>query len=92
MHLPHSVFSQKQLDLFLWLLRINKVESVPSTKAMNRLNKMMQGVCGIETIAYDGRLGHRYHVNNLSQILAQVSVFSDLFSLLILKFIFIGNV
>lgn len=73
MHLPRSVFSRKQLDLFLWLLRANHVESVPSTKNMTTLNKILQGICGIETIAYDGRLGHRYHVNNLSQILAQVS-------------------
>ncbi len=73
MHLPRSVFSRKQLDLFLWLLRVNHVESVPSTKNMTSLNKILQGVCGIETIAYEGRLGHPYHVNNLSQILAQVS-------------------
>ncbi|KAF9470696.1 hypothetical protein BDN70DRAFT_821012 [Pholiota conissans] len=71
MHLPRSIFSRKQLDLFLWLLRVNRVESVPSTKSMNLLNKMMQGNCGIDTIAYEGRLDHRYHVNGLSQILAQ---------------------
>ncbi|KAF8180363.1 hypothetical protein BJ912DRAFT_929302 [Pholiota molesta] len=71
MHLPRSVFSRQQLDLFLWLLRVNKVDSVPSVKSMNTLNKIMQGVCGIDTVAYNGRLGHRYHVNNLGQILAQ---------------------
>ena len=49
MHLPRSVFSRKQLDLFLWLLRVNRVESVPSTKNMTTLNKILQGVCGIET-------------------------------------------
>jgi hypothetical protein len=83
MHLPRSVFSRSQLDLFLWILRVNKVESVPSTKAMNRLNQMMQGLCGIDTIAYDGRLGHRYHVNNLGQILAQVSFLHDLYDSMI---------
>lgn len=75
MHLPRSVFSRKQLDLFLWLLRVNQVDSVPSTKSMSTLNKLLQAICGIETIAYDGRLGNRYHVNNLGQILAQVSTY-----------------
>ena len=79
MHLPRSVFSRKQLDLFLWLLRANHVDSVPSTKNMTTLNKALQGICGIETIPYDGRLGNRYYVNNLSQILAQVSLSLDAF-------------
>jgi hypothetical protein len=74
MHLPRSVFSQKQLDLFLWVLRANKVDDVPSIKTMKDLNKELQGMCGIETIGYDGKLGHRYYVNNMSQILAQVII------------------
>ncbi|KAF4617992.1 hypothetical protein D9613_012967 [Agrocybe pediades] len=72
MHLPRSVFSRKQLDLFLWLLRVNKVNDVPSVKSMTTLHKTLQSVCGgVETKEYVGRLGHRYHVNNLHQILAQ---------------------
>jgi hypothetical protein len=72
MHLPRSVFSRKQLDLFLWLLRINNVNDVPSTKSLKTLNKILQNLCGIDTLAYEGKLGHRYHVNNIAQILAQV--------------------
>ena len=72
MHLPRSVFSRKQLDLFLWLLRINQVDDVPSVKSMTLLNKIMQEVCGVDTIAYKGKQGHVYHVNNLGQLLAQV--------------------
>ncbi|KAJ7753154.1 hypothetical protein B0H14DRAFT_3096750 [Mycena olivaceomarginata] len=30
MHLPRSVFSQRQLDLYLWLLKVNNVDDVPS--------------------------------------------------------------
>ncbi|KAF8966226.1 hypothetical protein BDZ97DRAFT_1657897 [Flammula alnicola] len=71
MHLPRSVFSRKQLDLFLWLLRINDVDDVPSTKSLKTLNKILQNSCGVDTLAYDGKLGHRYHVNNMAQILAQ---------------------
>jgi len=72
MHLPRSVFSRKQLDLFLWLLRVNNVDDVPSTKSLKTLNKILQNTCGIDTLAYEGNLGHRYHVNNMGQILAQV--------------------
>lgn len=72
MHLPRSVFSVKQLDLFLWLLRVNNVDYVPGVDGMKDLNKLLQRVCGIDTVGYDGILGHRYYVNNLGQILAQV--------------------
>lgn len=72
MHLPRSVFSRKQLDLFLWLLQINSVESVPSTKTMTTLNNFLQGMCGVETVGHDDRLRHRRHMN-ASQILARVS-------------------
>lgn len=75
MHLPHSVFSVKQLDLFLWLLCVNNVNYAPGVDAMKDLNKALQRVCGIETVGYNGKLGHRYYVNNLAQILAQVKYF-----------------
>ncbi|CDO76792.1 hypothetical protein BN946_scf184978.g21 [Trametes cinnabarina] len=71
MHLPRSVFSQRQLDLFLWLLRINDVEDVPSVRQMLRLNAALQRACGIDSIAYKGVLGHPYYVNALDQIIAQ---------------------
>ena len=76
MHLPRSVFSEKQLDLFLWLLRFNDVDNIPSVKTMKALNETLQKSCGIDTIEYDGVLGNKYFVNNLAQILAQVCVWS----------------
>lgn len=72
MHLPRSVFSQRQLDLFLWLLKVNQVDDVPSVKAMQNLNAALQKMCGIDSIAYNGALGHKYYVNSLPQIIAQV--------------------
>ncbi|EED83930.1 predicted protein [Postia placenta Mad-698-R] len=59
------------LDLFLWLLRVNDVDDVPSVKTMQSLNATLQRMCGIDTIAYKGALGHNYHVNNLAQIISQ---------------------
>jgi len=80
MHLPRSVFSQKQLDLFLWLLQVNEVDYVPGLDTMKALNKSIQNLCGIETVGYEGILGHRYFVNNISQILAQVRSYSHPYS------------
>lgn len=72
MHLPCSVFSQRQLDLFLWLLKVNDVDDVPSVKSMQTLNAMLQKMCRVDSIKYKGALGHSYYVNSLSQIIAQV--------------------
>ncbi|PBK90657.1 hypothetical protein ARMGADRAFT_866159, partial [Armillaria gallica] len=71
MHLPRSVFSQQQLDLFLWILKENGVDDVPSVKSMKSLNAKLQMLCGIDSIAYKGALGNLYYVNSLSQIIAQ---------------------
>ncbi len=74
MHLPRSAFSQHQLDLFLWLLDANKVENLPSVSSTKKLSDALQKLCGIESIRYEGALGHRYYLNSLSQIIAQVSL------------------
>jgi hypothetical protein len=76
MHLPRSVFSQRQLDLFLWLLKVNNVDDVPSVKSMQTINLALQKICGIDSIPYDGALGHKYYVNSLAQIIAQVPFIS----------------
>lgn len=73
MHLPRSVFSQRQLDLFLWLLKVNDVEDVPSVRSMLGLNTALQRALGVNTIAYKGALGHHYYANALDQIIAQVT-------------------
>ncbi|KAK6988340.1 hypothetical protein R3P38DRAFT_3228904 [Favolaschia claudopus] len=51
-----SVFSQRQLDLFIWLLKVSNVDDVPSVKSMQELNAALHNICGTESIAYDGAL------------------------------------
>jgi hypothetical protein len=36
-------------------------------------------VYGLESICYNGPLGHRYYVNSLAQILSQVCLFINSF-------------
>ncbi|PBK83841.1 hypothetical protein ARMGADRAFT_1048371 [Armillaria gallica] len=71
MHLPQSVFSHRQLDLFLWLLKENGINDVPSIKTMQSLNDALQKLCGIDMLAYDGTLRHKYFMNDLTQLIAQ---------------------
>ena len=77
MHLPRSIYSETQLQGILWLLGVNHVCDLPSVRQMKKLNTMLQNICGIDTIPYNGILGHIYHVNSLSQILAQVCTISS---------------
>ena len=72
MHLPRSVFSERQVDLLSWFLTANGVPNVPSAKAMKNNNKILQKSCGIRTFGYTGAFGHRFHVNSLGDIIAQV--------------------
>ncbi|KAI6028188.1 hypothetical protein EDC04DRAFT_2869143 [Pisolithus marmoratus] len=71
MHLPHSVFSQHQVDLLTWLLHINGVSDVPSVRTLKILEDGLQKICGIETLPFTGAFGHKYHMNSFSDIIAQ---------------------
>ena len=51
---------------------MNDVDDVPSVKSMQTLNPMLQKMCGIDSIKYKGAIGHTYHVDSLTQIIAQV--------------------
>ncbi|KAH6904155.1 hypothetical protein BKA70DRAFT_539698 [Coprinopsis sp. MPI-PUGE-AT-0042] len=70
-HLPRSAFSEKQLDLFVWLLTVNNVDGVPTVRRMKESNKPLQRLCGIETLEYISALSSTYSVNSLSQLLSQ---------------------
>jgi hypothetical protein len=72
MHLPQSVFSEWQLDILLWLLQINGIEKVPSVYSMKKINQQLQDMSGIQTLEYDGALGHKFFMNSINDIIAQV--------------------
>lgn len=75
MHLPQSVFSTNQLDILIWLLKVNGIPDVPSIRGIKKLNDLLQTMHGVETLSYEGALGHKYYVNSLSGIIAQVNSF-----------------
>ena len=45
---------------------------------MQGVNESLQDLYVVKRICYEGKLGHRYYVNDLRQIIAQVS---DVFAL-----------
>ncbi|KAJ3809763.1 hypothetical protein EV368DRAFT_89490 [Lentinula lateritia] len=71
MHLPRSVFSVRQSELFLWLLRVNGIQDATSVKTMKDLDAKLQGLYGIQTFEYKGAFGHTYYVNSLADIVSQ---------------------
>ncbi|KIO15996.1 hypothetical protein M407DRAFT_34371 [Tulasnella calospora MUT 4182] len=71
MHLPRSAFSERQLDLLLWLLRMNGADNLPSVRAMKSFQASLQKLCGIGTIKYAGELGHTYYANDIGNIIGQ---------------------
>ncbi|KAH9482318.1 hypothetical protein JR316_0004416 [Psilocybe cubensis] len=70
-HLPRSAFSRKQLDLFLWLLKVNGVDDIPTTKSVKSANETLQKLCGIRTLECNGKQGHQYYMNSIHDILSQ---------------------
>ncbi|KAJ4482870.1 hypothetical protein C8J55DRAFT_559698 [Lentinula edodes] len=62
MHLPHSTFSVRQLELFLWLLKVNGVEDATSVKTMKELDTKLQKLYGIQTYKYKGAVKIMYTV------------------------------
>jgi hypothetical protein len=72
MHLSRSVFSEQKMDILLWLLQMNGSQDIPSVRSVKYLQKKLQNEIGISTLEYNGKLGHKYFVNSLHDIIRQV--------------------
>jgi len=72
-NLQRSQFSENQRDLISWLLAFNDNENVPGGTQLKNIQEHLQTSYGIETIKYDGALGHAYYVNSIEALIAQVN-------------------
>ncbi|KAF9233611.1 hypothetical protein BU15DRAFT_66415, partial [Melanogaster broomeanus] len=70
-HLPRSLFSDAQMQVILWGVSVLGVDNIPSTGVLKDLDESLQHKYGIESVRYEGPLGHVYYVNHLSSIIAQ---------------------
>lgn len=66
--------SRDQINLLTWLATFNGAKDMPSERQMRDTDKLLQRLCGIETIDYIGAMGNRFSVNSLAQMIAQVSL------------------
>lgn len=57
----------------LWLLQVHSVTGCPNVKRVKRFCDDMQHLYGVDTLRYEGKLGNLYYVNDLRQMLANVS-------------------
>ncbi|KAF9542830.1 hypothetical protein CPC08DRAFT_770349 [Agrocybe pediades] len=78
LHLPRSVFSRKLLDLLLWLLRVNKVDDVPSVSRMTTLSKVLHRGVGVQTREYNWKIGSKYYVKRCGSNLSAGAVLKSL--------------
>ena len=76
-HLPHSLFSDAQMDIIRWGMEMFGINNLPSSAVMKKIDEVLQLSCGIDTIRYRGPFGHTYYVNHLSSIISQVDCLSS---------------
>ncbi|KDQ05534.1 hypothetical protein BOTBODRAFT_122651 [Botryobasidium botryosum FD-172 SS1] len=47
------------------------LEDIPSDRVMDEIDRSLQELCGIQSLRYEGVLGHIYYANDLAAIIAQ---------------------
>ncbi|KAJ7062391.1 hypothetical protein C8F01DRAFT_1082891 [Mycena amicta] len=72
-HVPRCAFSRTQNTAIHWAMNALGLRDLPSDRVMDDVDKILQPLCGIQSIRYSGKLGHIYYVNDLAAIIAQVS-------------------
>ncbi|KAJ3739985.1 hypothetical protein DFH05DRAFT_1406273 [Lentinula detonsa] len=70
-HVPRCAFSRKQNTAIHWAMAALGVQSLPSDRTLDDIDKALQKICGIQSFRYEGKLGHVYYVNDFSAIIAQ---------------------
>ncbi|KDQ25284.1 hypothetical protein PLEOSDRAFT_1027446, partial [Pleurotus ostreatus PC15] len=70
-HLPRSLWSESQLEIYLWSLRMFGVNKVPSIQMVKDFEDDLQARCGIKTLRREGKLGNLFYLNDLAGIVSQ---------------------
>jgi hypothetical protein len=73
-HLPRAVYSKGDLEVMLWLLRINGARDVPSMTQLQSAQECLEGVFSPEVKRHMGSLGHVYYVLRPSSTIKMVSM------------------
>ena len=72
-NLPRPTFSEKENSNMLWSYKAFGVNQIPSDDHVKTVAQVLQHLYGVSTISFKGALGHVYYLNNVLQLIAQVS-------------------
>lgn len=72
-HLPRTAFTESQLKIVLWAMRICGVPNLPSAFTMKNIEDILQESYGVKTNRYMGAFGHPYCVNDLASLISRVN-------------------
>ncbi|KAJ3915248.1 hypothetical protein F5877DRAFT_92367 [Lentinula edodes] len=64
-------FSRKQNIAIHWAMLALGVPNLPSDRTMDNIDKEMQRLCGVQSIRYEGKLGHLYYANDFAALISQ---------------------
>ncbi|KAJ7658763.1 hypothetical protein DFH06DRAFT_1407265 [Mycena polygramma] len=70
-HVPRCSFFKKQNAAIHWAMLSLGLQNLPSDRVMDDIDKTLQPLCGVQSIRYEGKLGHVYYVNDFAAIIAQ---------------------
>ena len=72
-NIPRSVFSDADIEVIMWLLKMNGVPDVPtSTYKLKKIGTMVKESCNIEVRRFLGAFGHTYYVVSPKSLVAMV--------------------
>ncbi|TEB26579.1 hypothetical protein FA13DRAFT_1888971, partial [Coprinellus micaceus] len=69
-HVPRSMFSEHQMSVVGWSHQVMGLPA-PSRRSMKRVEKLLQKLCGIQTLRYKGALGNVYYTNDICAMIAE---------------------
>ncbi|KAI0073921.1 hypothetical protein K474DRAFT_1677553 [Panus rudis PR-1116 ss-1] len=70
-HIPRCAFSERQNIVINWAMRALGLNDIPSEASMQKIDKALQRLCGVDSIRFEGALGHIYYTNDLAALIAQ---------------------
>jgi hypothetical protein len=73
-HLPRIMFSDADIEVLVWLLRVNGVKDVPSIKQCKASRELLKQLCEFEIKQFTGKLGHTYYINRPRAIIQHVRI------------------
>ncbi|KAL1714360.1 hypothetical protein EV715DRAFT_177051, partial [Schizophyllum commune] len=70
-HIPRCAFSAKQNQVIHWAMSVLGVNDVPTDRSMKDIEKLLQSICGVESIRFVSAFSNIYYTNDIAALIAQ---------------------